>query len=51
MLVKIKPDSVWMPGKIINICDQPSSYEIEADNKQINRRIRKYLIKSVLKPK
>jgi hypothetical protein len=49
LLFKIKPNSTWSNGKIIEVCDQPRSYEIEADNDKIYRRNRKFIIKSALK--
>jgi len=49
VLFKIKPNSTWSNGKIIEVCDQPRSYRIEADNGRIYKRNRKFIIKTALK--
>ncbi|KAE9534116.1 hypothetical protein AGLY_008852 [Aphis glycines] len=41
--------NTWSNGKIIEVCYQLRSYEIEADNGIIYRRNRKFIIKSALK--
>ncbi|CAI6364864.1 unnamed protein product [Macrosiphum euphorbiae] len=49
ILFKIKPNSTWSNGKIVEVCAQPRSYRVEADNGKIYRRNRKFIIKSALK--
>jgi transposase InsO family protein len=49
ILFKVKPEGNWTPGVIVDICNQPRSYEIKTENGQKYRRNRRHIIKSAIK--